>query len=193
MKKVIAKQQDEFLMIGKNLKRLRSQMGLSLSEVAKLTGVSKTMLSQIERGESTPTISTTWKITNGLKIKFDTLLDNSAAQLSSIKSIEQMVPLRDKSHLAEIYCMVPFSPISGFGYEFFYCIFQPGCDYESEGHKSGVTELIFVYQGVLDLVVGADTFQIKAGSTITFEAGVPHRYINRGQEDAKFSCLVSYG
>lgn len=184
---------EEFENIGKNLKRLRNQMELSLSEVSKLTGVSKTMLSQIERSESVPTISTIWKIANGLKVKFDTLLEDNDSSMCDIRRIEDMSPLRDKSHLAEIYCMVPFSPVSGFGYEFFYCIFQPGCDYVSDGHKNSVAELIFVYQGELDLIVGADTYHITAGSTVTIEAKGAHRYINKGKEAAKISSLVSYG
>lgn len=184
---------EEFLSIGDNLKHLRNQMNLSLSEVSRLTGVSKTMLSQIERSESTPTISTVWKIANGLKIKFDTLLDNRSSHLCDIKRCEDMVPLRDKSHLAEIYCMVPFSPTNGQGYEFFYCLFHPGCNYVSDGHKNSVSELIFVFQGTLELIVETKSYLITAGSVITIEASSTHHYINNGTEDAMFCCLVSYG
>ena len=83
---------DEFIGIGDNLKRLRGRMGLSLSEVANMTGVSKTMLSQIERSESTPTISTIWKISNGLKVKFDTLLDTTPTHLCDIRRIADVTP-----------------------------------------------------------------------------------------------------
>ncbi len=58
------------LVLAENLKTLRANRKLSLDKVAELTGVSKTMLSQIERGESNPTIHTVWKIANGLKISF---------------------------------------------------------------------------------------------------------------------------
>ena len=54
--------------LGKRLKEIRRDMGLSLSEVSVITGVSKTMLSLFERGESLPTISVLWKIANGVKI-----------------------------------------------------------------------------------------------------------------------------
>ena len=92
---------DEFIGIGDNLKRLRGRMGLSLSEVANMTGVSKTMLSQIERSESTPTISTIWKISNGLNVKFDTLLDTTPTHLCDIRRIADVTPRCDKSGLAE--------------------------------------------------------------------------------------------
>ena len=57
--------------LGENLKSTRNRMGLSLDEVSSMTGVSKTMLSQIERSQSVPTLATVWKIANGLKIKFE--------------------------------------------------------------------------------------------------------------------------
>ena len=56
-----------------------------------MTGVSKTMLSQIERSESMPTISTIWKISNGLKVKFDTLLDTTPSRLYDIRSIDDVI------------------------------------------------------------------------------------------------------
>src|SRR5690554_7158167 len=57
-----------------NLKRLREERKLSLDNLADITGVSKSMLGQIERGDSSPTITTILKITNGLKITFSSLL-----------------------------------------------------------------------------------------------------------------------
>ena len=59
----------EQLKIGENLKNIRKSMGLSLDAVSSMTGVSKTMLSQIERSESVPTLATVSKIANGLKIR----------------------------------------------------------------------------------------------------------------------------
>ena len=68
--------QEIHLIIAKNLKALRESKKLSLEKVAELTGVSKTMIGQIERGESAPTITTIWKIANGLKISFTALINN---------------------------------------------------------------------------------------------------------------------
>ena len=60
--------------VAENLKRLREERKLSLDAVAKCSGVSKSMLGQIERGVTNPTISTLWKIANGLKISFTSLM-----------------------------------------------------------------------------------------------------------------------
>ena len=64
--------------IAKNLKEIREQRRLSLDRVAELTGVSKSMLGQIERGESNPTIQTVWKMANGLKVSLTALIDATA-------------------------------------------------------------------------------------------------------------------
>ena len=64
------------IVFAKNLKRIREDRKLSLDKVADLTGVSKSMLGQIERGDSNPTITTVWKIANGLKISFTTLMSD---------------------------------------------------------------------------------------------------------------------
>ena len=56
-----------------NIKALREKNKLSIDELSKLSGVSKSMLAQIERGDGNPTISTLWKISNGMKVPFDAL------------------------------------------------------------------------------------------------------------------------
>lgn len=68
-------QEDSFKThIAKHIKALRQHKGLSLDATAKATGVSKAMLGQIEREESSPTIATLWKIASGLDTSFSAFL-----------------------------------------------------------------------------------------------------------------------
>ena len=67
-------------MIAANLKRIRKEKKLSLDNAAEMTGVSKSMLGQIERGESSPTVATLWKIATGLHISFTALLEGQAME-----------------------------------------------------------------------------------------------------------------
>ena len=62
---------NDFSALGERLKAIRDSRNLNLSDVSELTGISKAMISKIERGESVPTITTVWKIANGLKITLD--------------------------------------------------------------------------------------------------------------------------
>ena len=66
--------------LAKNLKGIRERKKLSLEKVSELTGVSKTMIGQIERGESSPTLTTIWKIANGLKTSFTSLMNEPQPQ-----------------------------------------------------------------------------------------------------------------
>ena len=61
------------MIVAKNIRRLREESKLSMDELSKLCAVSKCMLAQIERGEGNPTISTLWKLSNGMKVPFDAL------------------------------------------------------------------------------------------------------------------------
>ncbi len=180
---------NDFSALGERLKNTRDKMGLSLSEVSSMTGVSKTMLSQIERSVSIPTIATVWKIANGLKIKFETLLENTN-KLYDVISIENMIPLTDNDDRILVYCIFPFSPLSGF--ELFYGIIKPGCNYSSENHKNSKTEYLLVSQGEIELVIGVNTHHLKAGSAIAFDSRENHKYINNGKEDAIVHFIISY-
>ena len=78
---------ESYLELGERLKEIRGNMGLSLEQVSALTGVSKTMLSQIESSKSIPTIATVFKISNGLKIKVDSLLCGEKKQYYDVINI----------------------------------------------------------------------------------------------------------
>ena len=180
---------NDFSALGKKLKDIRNKMGLSLSEVSAMTGVSKTMLSQIERSESIPTLATVWKIANGLRIKFETLLDYSD-KLYDVKSIDNMVPLTDDDDHILLYCMFPFSPLSGF--ELFYGILKPGCNYSAVHHKNSHTEYLLVSRGEIELIVGSTTYRLRAGCALAFDSKKEHTYINNGEVDAIVQFIVSY-
>ena len=70
--------------VGINLKKLRSETGLTLDQVAEKTGVSKSMISDIERGLKSPTISVLWKICNGINIPFSELMKTEETDVSIV-------------------------------------------------------------------------------------------------------------
>ncbi len=79
--------------ISANLKKLRTDRNLSLGQLSELSGVSKVMLSQIDKGESNPTINTIWKIANGLQVTYTKLIDSPMRMpLSSTKSTQRSNP-----------------------------------------------------------------------------------------------------
>ena len=81
--------------VAKNIRRLREENRLSMEELAKLSGVSKSMLAQIERGDGNPTISTLWKISNGMKVPFDALTVRPKASYEIVKTSDIQPILED--------------------------------------------------------------------------------------------------
>ena len=179
----------DFSSIGEKLKNIRTGMGLSLSEVSLLTGVSKAMLSQIERSESIPTLATTWKIANGLRIKFDTLFEDPN-RLLEVKNLENATLLTEGDDKFLMYCMFSFTPQTGF--DFSYGILKPGCNHNSAKSINRGTEHIIVTQGELELVIGETTHYLQAGNAIAFDALQPHIYRNPGASDTILCLLTMY-
>ena len=180
---------EELNNFGERLKGMRASLGYSLGDVSSLTGVSKTMLSQIERGASIPTLATVWKIANGLKIRFETLLENSSKQYG-LNSIRDMEPVKDKDGKVEIYCISPFNPLNGF--EMFYGTFKPGGEITSSTHKNCISECFMVIKGEVELTIGSKKYVLGSGQFITFDATENHGYANRSSNDAVLIFIVTY-
>ncbi len=175
--------------IGKNLNRVRKERNISLDKTSELTGVSKTMLGQIERGESNPTVTTLWKIANGLRLSFSSLISGDSPSVSIIKKNE-LNPLIESNGQYQVYPLVPFNVEKQF--EVFAIALEPGCEHESEAHNPGVEEYIFVNEGTLDIVVGVETYVVDREDAITFQADRNHIYRNNGNGILKCTVLIHY-
>lgn len=178
----------ELTEFGERLKNIRTERGLSLNDVSISTGVSKTMISQIERAESIPTLTTIWKIANGLKLSFASLLENPK-NIYDVRKIEDIVPLKDDNGRIFIYSIFPFTPVTGF--EMFYGVFKPGCNYKSK-HVNSKTEYLMVAQGEIELTIGDKTYTIGTGSSISFDSNKTHIYKNIGDNDATIFFVIFY-
>lgn len=96
--------------ISKNLKKIRKRKDLSLDALSNLTGVSKSMLGQIERGEVNPTISTILKISNGLKVSFTSLLKNEKPEIDQIPFEELNPVFEGDGHKLFLSILPPYLP-----------------------------------------------------------------------------------
>jgi len=176
-------------LIGENLKRLRSESGLSLDAVAKLSGVSKSMLGQIERGEVNPTMSTLWRISNGLKISFSILVTRAQddAEIVTRAGVEPLVEDGGK---------VRNYPIFGFdaerGFEMYAVEIDPGGYLQADAHISGSQEFITLNTGRLAIRVAEEEHVLEAGDAIRFKADVPHSYHNPSAETTSISMVIHY-
>ena len=97
-------------LIGERLREVRAGLDISLDEAARMTGVSKPMLGQIERGQSIPTITTLWKIATGLKTPLSTFLQERQPEYTTI-GIYDDPPVTEDSGKMRAYSIFPFDPI----------------------------------------------------------------------------------
>ncbi len=175
--------------IGSTLKKTRTERELTLEDASNLTGVSKAMLGQIERAESTPTISTLWKIATGLKISFSELLNEDFNKDSALY-IDNVEPVYESDGKMILYNVFPFNPLTGF--EYFYIKMLPGAKHSSTPHKTSTEEYVVVTKGAIDIKIKSKTYVLKAPSALTFKADEIHSYSNPYDEEAIFQNIVRY-
>lgn len=175
-------------LISKNLKRVRKDKKLSLDAVAEMTGVSKSMLGQIERGESSPTIATLWKIATGLHISFTMLMETNEKG-TEIISKDELRPLLSDEGRFRLYPFFPYDEEKKF--EMMSIIMDVGATSASTPHEAGTAELFIVFEGEVCLTAGDETFLVKEGCGIRFDADKVHEYKNVGTTQAKM-CMVIY-
>jgi len=175
--------------ISLNLKTIRNQRNLSLDQLAELTGVSKSMLRQIETGRSSPTISTIWKIANGLRLSFTTLISKRQPEVA-IMDFKGSKPLTAKKERYRLFPMIPFDPEHAF--EIYHVEIEPGTAYEGELHQGKVEEYVFVTQGKLEITVEETLYRVGTNQFIRFVANRPHQYLSAGKEMVKAIMMICY-
>jgi XRE family transcriptional regulator, regulator of sulfur utilization len=176
-------------LIGENLKRIRADKALSLDALAKLTGVSKSMLGQIERGEVNPTISTVWRIANGLKVSFSSLVTR-AQDASEVVARDETEPLVEDGGKIRNYPVFPFDAERGF--ETYILDIDRGGYLHAEAHGVGTQEFISLVVGEVTIRVGEEEHELGPGDSIRFKADVAHSYHNAGAETASMCMILHY-
>lgn len=176
-------------MVGRNLRRIRVKRGLSLEKLAKLSGVSRAMLGQVELGQSTPTINILWKISFALGVSFSALLgDRSTAVSVMPRAKAKVLASHDGSFTSR--ALFPFDgPRS---VEFYELCLGPGATELAEAHAPGTTENIVVSRGALELRIDEGRYPLASGDSILFEADRPHAYSNPGDMPAVFYLVTTY-
>lgn len=175
--------------IGKRLKKTRQNRNMTLDELAEVTGVSKPMLGQIERGQSSPTVTTLWKIATGMKIPFSSFLQEQGAEYTVVDLQERDVLIEENGAM-KVYTLFAFDPIRSC--EAFYIEFESGCKHMSDKHNDGVEEYIFVIHGKLDMVLNGTEITLGERQAVRFEANIPHSYMNPYKDTCNIYNFIFY-
>jgi XRE family transcriptional regulator, regulator of sulfur utilization len=168
-------------------------MGLSLRDLAERSGVSAPMLSQVERGETSPTLAVAGRIATGL--------DLTLSQLLRLDEAEHVVVVRRGDGRArrrgghQVEELTP--PLPGQRADVSRHLLEPGAATGGSSdpplHEPGARETALALAGELTLVVDGEDHELSAGDAVTFDADLAHHFENRGSDAAEFVAVVAAG
>jgi XRE family transcriptional regulator, regulator of sulfur utilization len=183
------------VVIGARVKALREASSLSLRDLAVRSGVSAPMLSQVERGETSPTLTVATRIAAGLELRLSQLLRlDEAGSVTIVRAGQrQRGGSKRRGHQFEV--MTSSQP--GQRAELSRHTLGPGgatgAADDPPMHEPGSRETALVESGALVLVCDTERHVLKAGDCVTFDADLPHHFENPGEADAEFLAVVSAG
>jgi len=180
--------------VGPRIRALREAGGLSLRELASRSGVSAPMLSQVERGETSPTLQVAGRIAQGLDLSLSQLLRLDEGGAVSIVRAGDEKPTRTRTgHRTEVLT----APMPGQRAELSRHTLAPGATTGDPGdpplHEPGAREIAHVETGAIILHIDGERHDLRAGDTVTFDADLPHHFENPGPEEATFLAVVAAG
>ena len=176
--------------VGATLQKLRLARGLTLDDLSRAAGVSKSMLSQIEREKTNPTIAVAWRLANALGIGIGELLTAEKRPVDAIRVLDaHELPTLPGEHAG--YALRILGPMELAGkFEWYELTLAPGGELASSPHDSGATEHLTLLQGSLELEVRGEKKKLKPGATARYQADCPHAIRNPGKSDAKALMVV---
>lgn len=174
--------------IAQNVKQAREQKKLTLEAAAGITGVSRSMLAQIEKGDVNPTISVLWKIAGGYKVSFTSLVEPAHRGDTLIPCAQPIVD--EGNSLYRNFPTFPFDEQRLF--EMYRICIEEGGRLDAQPHLAGSEEYITVFQGSLTLVLEESQHHLALGDSLRFRADQPHSYQNPGPGPTALSMLIYY-
>ena len=169
-----------------NLKRIRKSKSMSLDQVSEQTGVSKSMLAQIERGTANPSLGVLGKITSGLRIEFQELIQPPRVDCCLVTPAE-LVPTKEVAGQYRVWTCLPYEDTRLV--EVYRIEVEPGGVYISGSHGEKTREYLAVMEGVLTLECHGEKYEIHRDQVFKFETDQEHVYRNTGKEKACCTCF----
>jgi transcriptional regulator with XRE-family HTH domain len=179
--------------VGARIKSLREAMDLSLRDLAERSGVSAPMLSQVERGDTSPTLAVAQKIAAGLDLSLSQLLRlDETGHVVVVRSKERRTR-RKRGHAVEE--ITP--PLPGQRADVSEHTLAPGAATGAKDdppmHEPGSRETAVVLEGEIELFIDGQRHELRSGDSVTFDADLPHHFENNGPADSRFMAVVAAG
>ncbi len=177
--------------LGRRVKQLRSDRGWSLEALASASGVSRSMLSQIEREQANPTLAVTLRIAQAFAMTLGELLQapNAASSVTIIRAADRAFHYRSDKN-----CRIrTLSPLNlEKDVEFYEVQLQPGGALRSAPHFEGTREFLTVQKGQVRVESASDSEILNPGDSANYRADVPHAIVNTGKGEAVLFLVDIY-
>jgi XRE family transcriptional regulator, regulator of sulfur utilization len=176
--------------LGKTIQRLRKAYNLSLGELSEQSGVAKSIISQIERNETNPTLSTVVKLSRALDTTVDEVLRGETQSLFLEHQQKSAVPmLESQDGLCRLAIAGPLNLVDNLQWYDFHA--KPKGVLESSAHPAGTIEHLYIVTGELEITTGGETKRGKSGEALRYRADVPHRIENVGGTPAHAVMMLA--
>lgn len=178
--------------LGKRVKKLRADRGWSLEELATASGVSRSMLSEIEREKANPTLTVTFRIARAFGLTLQELIEAAEASASKIQVIraDDRAQVYRSDKQCEIRTLSPLNLEKDV--EFYEVRLRPGGALRSQPHFEGTREFLTVEEGTVRIESDQDAEDLAKGDSGTYRVDVPHAIVNTGKDEALVFLVVIY-
>ena len=178
--------------LGVRVRDLRKERGLTLEELARVSGVSRAMISKLERGEKNPTLVIAARLAEGLGVSLSRLAGVEERREVVVVPKERRMVLRDPETGFERQSLSP--TFAGRGVEFLRNVVPEGSTSgDFPPHRKGVEEHIVVESGQLEATLDGKKYRLREGDALYFAADVPHRFDNVGRGECAYYLVISSG
>ncbi len=180
--------------LGQALQALRKSKSLTLDKLATASGISKSMLSQIERGQTNPTFATLWSLTNALGVEISEVLEQSESAQNTPVLIEHLQAhftptIQSPDGKCSLKILSPVSTVANL--EWYEMRIQEDGSLQSGAHTSGTVEHLTVLNGELTVTSGDVNIPIKEGETARYRADFPHSITNVSEKETVAILVVA--
>jgi transcriptional regulator with XRE-family HTH domain len=177
--------------VARNLRRLRTSKGHSLERLARVSGVSRAMLGQIELAQSAPSINVLWRIATALEVPFSALLGGDGEAPTTILRAADAASLRSADGAFSSRPLFPFGQGPRRS-EFYELRLAAGATERAGAHPTGTLENLVVTAGRVAIELGAERHVLGTGDAIVFRADVPHGYVSAAEVESVMYLVMTY-
>jgi transcriptional regulator with XRE-family HTH domain len=175
--------------LGARVKELRRVRGFTLDGLSGVSGVSRAMISKLERGEKSPTLVVAAKLAEGLGVSLSQLVGIEEKKEVVVVRRDRRMLMRDPETGFERHLLSP--SFGGRGVEFIKNVVpEGGTSGEFPAHREGVEEYITVEKGRLRAEIGGEELILEEGDSIFFEADTSHRFDNAGEGECHYYLVI---